>query len=257
MSDDLHHWERSGPEPVVRVDGRWYKNLANTPAPTEGPDLEGSSETWRDPLVFADPDGDGWHMFVSARARDAARNDDGVVAHATSPDLETWTLGPPLCEPGAGFGQLEVLQNKQIDGRWVLVFTCHPQEMTAERIARTGEYCTWSVPGAGPLGPWDIDAARPFSRGAGPVRGAPGAAARRLVGARSASATSSPRASTGSRSPTPSRSPWTPTATSSPADRHRTPTRPEVCRVAEPATRHTSCAGLAGEIRRRRNRWCA
>ena len=87
-----------------------------------------------------------------ARARDAARNDDGVVAHATSPDLETWTLGPPLCEPGAGFGQLEVLQNKEIDGRWVLVFTCHPQEMTAERIARTGDYCTWSVPGPGPLG---------------------------------------------------------------------------------------------------------
>ena len=34
--------------------------------------------------------------------------------------------------------------------------------MTPERIARTGEYCTWSVPGPGPLGPWDIDAARPF-----------------------------------------------------------------------------------------------
>lgn len=163
VSEDLYHWERKGTGPVVGVDGRWYKNLANTPAPTEGPDLEGSSETWRDPLVFADPEGEGWHMFVSARARDAARNDDGVVAHATSPDLETWTVGPPLCEPGAGFGQLEVLQNKQVDGRWVLVFTCHPQEMTAERIARTGEYCTWSVPGAGPLGPWDIDAARPFS----------------------------------------------------------------------------------------------
>ena len=58
-----------------------------------------------------------------------------MIAHATSPDLETWTLGPPLCEPGPGFGQLEVLQNKEIDGRWVLVFTCHPQEMTAERIA--------------------------------------------------------------------------------------------------------------------------
>ena len=162
VSDDLHHWERVSSEPAVRVDGRWYKNLANTPAPTQGPDLEGSSETWRDPLVFADAEGDGWHLLVTARARDAARNDDGVVGHATSPDLETWTMGAPLCEPGAGFGQLEVLQDKQVDGRWVLVFTCHPQEMTAERRARTGEYCTWSVPGPGPLGPWDIDAARPF-----------------------------------------------------------------------------------------------
>lgn len=163
VSDDLHHWRRGGPDPVVRVDGRWYKTLANTPAPTEGPDLEGSSETWRDPLVFAGPAGDGWHMLITARAKDAARNDDGVVGHASSPDLEHWTLGEPLSAPGAGFGQLEVLQDKQIDGRWVLVFTCHPQEMTAERVERTGNYCTWSVPGPGPLGPWDIDAARPFT----------------------------------------------------------------------------------------------
>ena len=163
VSDDLQHWRRDGPDPAVRVDGRWYKTLANTPAPTEGPDLEGSSETWRDPLVFADPAGDGWHMLITARARDAARNDDGVVGHATSPDLDHWTLGEPLSAPGTGFGQLEVLQDKQINGRWVLVFTCHPQEMTAARTARTGNYCTWSVPGPGPLGPWDIDAARPFT----------------------------------------------------------------------------------------------
>ena len=110
------------------------------------------------------PDGDGWHLLIAARAREAARNDDGVVAHATSPDLEQVDPRSRRCaSPGAGFGQLEVLQNKQIDGRWVLVFTCHPQEMTAERKARTGEYCTWSVPGPGPLGPWDIDRARPFT----------------------------------------------------------------------------------------------
>jgi beta-fructofuranosidase len=163
VSDDLHRWTRVSDEPVVGVDGRWYKTLANTPAPTEGPDLEGSSETWRDPLVLRDPDGHGWHLLLTARARDAARNDDGVVGHATSPDLRAWTLGPPLSQPGTGFGQLEVLQVKQVGGRWVLVFTCHPQEMTPERIARSGEYCTWSVPGAGPLGPWDVDAARPFT----------------------------------------------------------------------------------------------
>lgn len=162
VSDDLHHWTRVSHEPSLRVDGTWYKNLANTPAPTEGPDLEGSSETWRDPLVLPDPGGDGWHMLITARGTGAGRNDDGVVGHASSADLEHWTLGPPLSGTGTGFGQLEVLQVKQVDGRWALVFTCHPQEMTAERIARTGEYCTWSVPGPGPLGPWDVDAARPF-----------------------------------------------------------------------------------------------
>lgn len=163
VSDDLHHWQRVSDHPQVMVDGAWYKTLANTPAPTEGPDLEGSSETWRDPFVFADPDGQGWHMLVTARSRQAGRNDDGVLAHATSPDLDHWTLHAPLCAPGAGFGQLEVAQSKQIDGRWVLVFTCHPQEMTPERIAESGEYCTWSVPSSGPLGPWDISRARPFT----------------------------------------------------------------------------------------------
>jgi beta-fructofuranosidase len=138
--------------------------LANTPTvtPTSGPDLEGSSETWRDPVVLPDPDGDGWHLFVTARSVEAGRNDDGVIAHAASQDLTTWTLGPPLCAPGAGFGQLEVLQNVVVAGRPVLAFTCHPQEQTAERIAEWGEYCTWSVPSPGVLGPWDMSTARPF-----------------------------------------------------------------------------------------------
>ena len=35
--------------------------------------------------------------------------------------------------------------------------------MTAERIAASGEYCTWSVPSPGPLGPWDISHARGFT----------------------------------------------------------------------------------------------
>ena len=163
VSDDLHHWQRVGTDPALRVDGRWYKTLANSPVDTTGPDLEGSSETWRDPLVLRDPDGDGWHLLITARDVGAAKNDDGVIAHATSPDLSTWTLGPPLCAPGAGFGQLEVLQSTVVDGRPVLAFTCHPQEMTAERVAGSGEFCTWSVPSPGALGPWDMRRARPFT----------------------------------------------------------------------------------------------
>jgi len=45
-----------------------------------------SSETWRDPLVFADPEGNGWHMLISARDVHAEVNDDGVIAHARSSD---------------------------------------------------------------------------------------------------------------------------------------------------------------------------
>jgi beta-fructofuranosidase len=45
----------------------------------------------------------------------------------------------------------------------MLAFTCHPHEMTAERIAQWGEYCTWSLPSPGLLGPWDIRKAKPFT----------------------------------------------------------------------------------------------
>ena len=163
-------------------------------------------------MVLPDPDGDGWHLFVTARSVAAGRNDDGVVAHATSQDLATWTLGPPLCDPGAGFGQLEVLQNVVVAGRPALAFTCHPQEQTAERIAEWGEYCTWSVPSPGVLGPWDMSKARPFlpepDLFAAPiVRLRDGGSA--IIGFRNLE----PRAVTGSRSSTRSPSPSTPRAT--------------------------------------------
>ena len=111
--------------------------------------------------MFADPDGDGWHMLITARHPDAPRLSDGVLAHARSADLTTWELQPPLTEP-AGFGQIEVPQIRVVDGRHVLVFTCHPEEQSAEQIERFGPHSTWSVLGDHPLGPWDIDAARPF-----------------------------------------------------------------------------------------------
>ena len=82
-----------------------------------------------------------------------------------------------------------------IDGQHVLVFTCHPQEMTDERDARSGDYCTWSVPGD--------SAARAVGHRRGPAVHSPSPTCSRLrwcsdataAGRSSASATSSPRAS--------------------------------------------------------------
>jgi beta-fructofuranosidase len=149
-SDDLTTWRRVGDGPLVAPDPRWYRTLDGT-----------HSETWRDPFVFADPEGDGWHMLITARHPDAPRRSDGVLAHARSADLTTWELQPPLTEP-AGFGQIEVPQVRIVDGRHVLVFTCHPEEQSAGQIERFGPHSTWSVLGDHALGPWDIDAARPF-----------------------------------------------------------------------------------------------
>jgi beta-fructofuranosidase len=149
-SRDLRSWQRVGDRPLVAPDPRWYRTIDGT-----------HSETWRDPFVFADPEGDGWHMLITARHPDAPRRSDGVLAHARSADLATWELQPPLTEP-AGFGQIEVPQVRVVDGRHVLVFTCHPEEQSAGQIERFGPHSTWSVLGDHPLGPWDIDAARPF-----------------------------------------------------------------------------------------------
>jgi beta-fructofuranosidase len=152
-SPDLTTWERVGDRPLLDVDARWYRTLD---------DARDASETWRDPFVFRDPDGDGWHMLVSARVPTAPRNEDGVLALARSADMVAWELRPPLTAP-AGFGQLEVAQVRHVDGRWILVFTCHPDEQSAARRARFGDYATWVVAGDAPAGPWDIASARPFT----------------------------------------------------------------------------------------------
>ncbi len=153
VSEDLHTWRRVTDHPIVTADPRWYRTLEEDVT---------ASETWRDPFVFRDPGGDGWRMLITARAIGADRNDDGVLAEARSADLLRWEVMAPVCAPGAGFGQLEVAQVRVIGDRPVLVFTCHPQEQTADRIERSGRYCTWSVVGPSVTGPWDIGTAQPF-----------------------------------------------------------------------------------------------
>ena len=151
-SDDLVHWRRVGDRPLLDVDPRWYKTL-------EGD--RGASETWRDPFVFRDPDGDGWHMLITARDKDAPRLRDGVIGHARSADMLSWDVGPPLCSP-AGFGQMEVPQVRVVDGQPLLVFTCHPDEQSDDHKRDFGRFSTWFVPGESLTGPWDLTRARPF-----------------------------------------------------------------------------------------------
>jgi len=146
-SADLHTWERVSSDPLTVSDPRWYEQLASG---------HWQDQAWRDPWVFADPDGDGWHMLVTARADDGPADSRGVVGHATSADLANWTVGPPLSQPESGFGQLEVLQVAVVDDRPVLLFSCMTPELSEERRQRGEIGGIWAVNLDKPSGPYDI-----------------------------------------------------------------------------------------------------
>ncbi|WP_308208898.1 glycosyl hydrolase family 32 [Microbacterium sp. IEGM 1404] len=143
-SDDLTEWVKD-PGVVVAADPRWYETLA---AGTW------HEEAWRDPWVFADPDGDGWHMLVTARAVDGPGRDRGVVGHAWSPDLVRWEVRPPRSTAGAGFAHLEVPQVVQVEGRWALVFSCDSAHLAGHREGERGGI--WAVALDDPRGPYDV-----------------------------------------------------------------------------------------------------
>jgi len=146
-SADLYDWHKDPASPVLQSDGRWYEQA--------GP---GQDEAWRDPWVFADPAGDGWHMLITARANRGAAGQRGVIGHARSPDLMRWRAQPPLSQPGLGFWHLEVQQVEVVEGRPVLVFSCLPGQAAGDR--RGG---VWSAPGESVLGPFDLSQATPVT----------------------------------------------------------------------------------------------
>jgi beta-fructofuranosidase len=111
--------------------------------------------------VVADPDGDGWHMLITARSSQGPPDRRGVIGHARSADLLEWQVQPPLTEPG-DFGHLEVPQVVELDGQPLLVFSCHASQMPVDRRDGVGTRGIWTVPGPTLLGPFDTTAASLF-----------------------------------------------------------------------------------------------
>jgi beta-fructofuranosidase len=147
-SDDLFEWSKDAAF-RVRADPRWYEILS------QGTWHE---EAWRDPWVFRDPSGHGWHMLVTAReAGQAAERDRGVVAHATSADLNQWAVEPPLSAAGSGFAHLEVPQTVRFADRDWLLFSCDSAHLAGDRVGEIGGI--WIAPAASSVGPYDTAAA--------------------------------------------------------------------------------------------------
>jgi beta-fructofuranosidase len=100
-------------------------------------------------------------MVITAGVKGRRQHADGALAHARSRDLVNWRVGPTISVP-AGFGQLEVPRIHLIDGRFLLVFSCLPEDQIAEQRQRFGDLATWSLSADSPLGPWDLEQAHPF-----------------------------------------------------------------------------------------------
>jgi beta-fructofuranosidase len=153
-STDLEVWDKDPASPLVVADERWYERLGGG---------VWHEEAWRDPWVFADPAGDGWHMLITARANHGPDDDRGVIGHAYSPDLRHWEVRPPLSEPGSGFGHIECPQLASVDGRMSLVFSCLDTQFSAARRGTGATGGILYVPVDSPTGPFDIAAARPLT----------------------------------------------------------------------------------------------
>ncbi|WP_434994708.1 glycosyl hydrolase family 32 [Arthrobacter sp. Ld5] len=150
VSDDLVTWTRS-PMPALEADPRWYEKLGEGTWP---------DEAWRDPFVFFDEETQLWQMVITARSRTGDPDQRAVVGHAVSADLTQWDTRPPLSSP-AGFGEMEVIQSREVQGEAVLLFSCLPDKApgVAFDTASTG---TWIARGESLVGPWNITGSSSF-----------------------------------------------------------------------------------------------
>lgn len=146
VSDDLLTWRREDDRQILEPDARWYE----TAETRQWPD-----QAWRDPWVFRDER--GWHMLITARANHGLPDDRGVIGHATSPDLIRWTVQPPLSEPGAGFGHVEVPQIVIMDGTPVGLFSCLGSELSQTRRAEDPVGGVWSFTATTATGPYRLE----------------------------------------------------------------------------------------------------
>lgn len=154
VSHDLIVWERLGDGLICGADHHWYEDY--TPGFWH-------DEAWRDPWVFFDDVSGLWHMTVTARLRVGEALHRATVGHATSADLRTWTVQPPLTGE-TPFGQMEVTQVERVGDQWVLVFCVGAEHVSSDRgiTPRTG---TWSAPADSPLGPYHVDRAECIGEG--------------------------------------------------------------------------------------------
>jgi len=162
-SADLHNWARVGDGLALDLSGETYEDY-----------LPGHwhDRAMRDPCVIRDPDSTGYLMFFTARVagRDEP-NAGGAIGLARSGNLYDWTLEEPVFAGGA-FGQMEVPQVFEHQGRWYCLFSANARDYSeayAQGVAGDPVSGTHYLMAAHPLGPWRVAPGR-FLDGADPCR---------------------------------------------------------------------------------------
>jgi beta-fructofuranosidase len=149
-SSDLTTWTKHPANPMMAADSRWYEVL--DPMARHG-------YVWRDPWAIRDPNGVGFHALIAARTLSGPADARGVIGHATSDDLISWVIAPPLSEPSV-FAIVEVPQVELVNGVTVLVFSVRATDISEGHPSRSGPNATYVCPTPALLGPFDPAAAK-------------------------------------------------------------------------------------------------
>lgn len=142
LSEDLFTWRKAAINPIVEAVAPWYTAPAG----------DGSVRSdCRDPWIVQ-CDGQ-WLMYYTASAVGEPWGSRGVVGTASSPDLMTWTPGPPVTAPGR-FAEVEVPQVFPFGNRWAMLYC------TGKHAVIDGHQATWNGThyflSDSPFGPFEL-----------------------------------------------------------------------------------------------------
>jgi beta-fructofuranosidase len=124
-SDDLIHWRKLEENPVTEATSPWYDLGQRERDPVHC--------HWRDPFLIEDAP---WmYQLMCAEAANGNRDATGVVGRARSRDMRNWEVVAPL-DAERITRQMECPNMHFIEGRWHLVFSCHPGMISNEMKQR-------------------------------------------------------------------------------------------------------------------------